>query len=141
MESWETVRAKSQAVLKLNLNPNGVAAPAQRIARVASHAVATCLRALVHDDLTPPDMRGGLLGYNFPAPEPSAEECRKTYENWVLSKGFQDLARGIRETLEQAFLFLAMIRREPGMTTWEKVEAEIDGYRGKAQRLDIPGAA
>lgn len=128
----------SPPVFRLNLNANAVAAPAQRVARLASHAVATSLRALEHDALTPPDMQGGFMGYNFSPPEDTPEECRKAYENWILAKGFQDLTRGVRETLEEAYLFLAMLNREPGVATLEKLDAEIAAHRAKAQKLTFP---
>ncbi|AZO61222.1 MAG: hypothetical protein E5Y51_05585 [Mesorhizobium sp.] len=132
------LEANEVPVFKLNLNANAVAAPAQRVASLASYAVATSLRGLEHDTLAPPEMQGGHIGYSFPAPGETSEECRRAYENWILAKGFQDLTRGVRETLEEAYLFIQLLNREPGKTTMEELEAEIAGHRTKAQKMTFP---
>ena len=90
--------ASELKALHITLNPNGVAAPAQRAVVIASQVVGICLRGLANDDLSPPEMQGGFIGYKFDSLEMSNEERRETYQNWILSKGFQDLARGVRET-------------------------------------------
>ena len=124
--------------LHIELNPNGVAAPAQRVVIIASQVVGTCLRALANDDLSTPEMKGGYLGYQFSGIEMSEDERRETYQNWVLSKGFQDLARGVRETLEEAVFYLAMVKMEPRVTTWGQVEADMAAIRAGAARLQFP---
>lgn len=128
---------KPQA-LQITLNPNGVAEPAQRVVIIASQVVGTALRALANDDLSPPDMQGGHWGYQFNGLEMTDAERRETYQNWILAKGFQDLARGVRETLEEAAFYLAMIKCEPGMTTLAKVEADMAGIRAAAAKLQFP---
>ncbi|WP_053240021.1 hypothetical protein [Pleomorphomonas koreensis] len=124
--------------LQITLNPNGVAAPAQRTVIIATQVVATALRALANDDLSPPEMQGGPLGYQFTGLEMSDEERRVTFQNWILGKGFQDLARGIRETLEEAVFYLAMIKREPNLTMLAEIEAEIAAIRATAAKLVFP---
>ena len=130
--------ASEPKALHITLNPNGVAAPAQRAVLVASQVVGICLRGLANDDLSPPEMRGGFIGYKFDGLEMSEEECRETYQNWLLSKGFQDLARGVRETLEEAVFYLAMVKRQPGITTRAAIEAEIAEVRANAAKLSFP---
>lgn len=124
--------------LHIELNPNGVAAPAQRAVAVASQVVGICLRGLANDDLSPPEMRGEFMGYKFDGLEMSDEERRETFQNWLLSKGFQDLARGVRETLEEAVFYLAMVKRERGMTTLAEVEADMAAIRTDAGKPPFP---
>lgn len=124
--------------IHITLYPDGVAAPAQRVVAIATQVVATCLRALASDDLAPAAVKGGFVGYQFNGLEMSDEERRETYKNWVLSKGFQDLARGIRETLEEAAFFIVMAKRAPGMTTWGEIEADMAAIRANAAKLQFP---
>lgn len=124
--------------LHIELNPNGVAAPAHRAVIIASQVVGICLRGLANDDLSPPEMQGGSVGYKFGVLEMSDSERRETYQNWILSKGFQDLARGVRETLEEAIFYLAMVKREPGLTTWSAIEAEMAEIRSIAGGFAFP---
>lgn len=83
-------------------------------------------------------MQGGHWGYQFNGIGMTDTERRVTYQNWILSKGFQDLARGVRETLEEAAFYLAMIKREPGMTTLAKVEADMTAIRAAVAKLKFP---
>lgn len=122
----------------VTLNPNGVAAPAQRVATIASQVVGTCLRALANDDLSPPELQGGSISYRFSGLEMSAEERREIYQNWILSKGFQDLARGVRETLEEALFYIAVGKLALRRMTLQKLQAEMDEIRKKAAKLCFP---
>lgn len=124
--------------LEVTLDPNGVAAPAQRAVIIASQVVGICLRGLANDDLSPPEMQGGFIGYKFDGLEMGDDERRATYQNWLLSKGFQDLARGVRETLEEAVLYLTMMKRNPGMTTLAEVEADMAAIRANAAKPPFP---
>lgn len=124
--------------LHIELNPNGVAAPAQQAVILSSQVVGICLRGLANDDLTPPEMQGGFIGYRFDGLNMSDQERRETYQNWILSKGFQDLARGVRETLEEAVFYLAMVKRRPGLTTWGAIEAEMAELRANAGKPSFP---
>ncbi len=79
-----------------------------------------------------------MVGYKFNGIEMTDQERRETYQNWVLSKGFQDLARGVRETLEEAVFFLTMIKRKPGVTTIADLESEMQVIRAGAAKLQFP---
>lgn len=124
--------------LNITLNPNGVAGPAQRIASMAAQVVATTLRALDNDDLSAPQMQGGSIGLGFSRPEMRDEERREAYQNWILSKGFQDLARGIRETLEEADIFLEMLKLKDGKTTIVEVDAKLASIKSRVSKLLFP---
>jgi hypothetical protein len=124
--------------LEIKLDPNGVSAPAQRVVIIASQVVGTALRALDSDDLAIPEMQGHQFGFKFGGLEMSVDERRQTYSNWILSKGFQDLARGVRETLEEAKLYLDLIIRKPGVTTLQAMEREFAEIRSEAAKMQFP---
>lgn len=124
--------------LHITLNPGGVADPAKRAVLIATQTVGTCMRALEADDLSPPSL-GGPLGYRFDGlPDMTVDEKRAMFGNWLLSKAFQDLARGVRETLEEAIFYLEMIQMKSGMTTLEKIEADMAVIRAGAQKPSFP---
>jgi hypothetical protein len=124
--------------LHITLNPDGVAGPAQRAVVMASNVIGTCLRALEDDDLSPPELRAGAVTYRFEGLELSEPERRAAYHNWLLSKGFQDLTRGIRETLEEAIFYIEMAKLKSGRTTWGKVQAHMDNIRQEAAKPKFP---
>jgi hypothetical protein len=127
-----------EKILNIELNPNGVAAPAQRTVIIASQVVATCLKAFENDESFTTDLKSGFVAYQFNGIEMDDTEKRETYQNWILSKGFQDLAKGVRETLEEAVFYLAMIERKPGLTTLAKVNADIAAVRKRAGAMPFP---
>ena len=100
-------------VVQLRLDPTGVAAPAQRAAIIASQVVGVALRALANDEVSPPAIQGGHLRYQFYGLEMTDSERQQIYINCILSKGFQDLARGVRETLEEAKFYLDAMKLPP----------------------------
>lgn len=130
--------SKSLNGIVVTLDRKSVAAPAQRVVMIASQVVGTCLQALANDDLSPPKLEGGFMNYRFSGLEMSVEESRETYQNWILSKGFQDLARGVRETLEEALFYIAMGKLEFRRATLEKLRGEMAEIRANAAKLLFP---
>ena len=125
--------------LHITLQPDGVATPAQKVVVLASQVVGTSLRALDADDCTEPSAWGGTFGYQFTGLGLSPDERREVFKNWILAKGFQDLARGIRETLEEALFFLAMLQRPSGVvTTIAEIEGGMAKIRSAASKLTFP---
>jgi hypothetical protein len=122
----------------VTLDRDGVAAPAQRVVMIASQVVGTCLRALANEDLSPPELQGGFISYRFSGPEMSVGERRETYQNWILSKGFQDLARGVRATLEEALFYIDMGKLELRRATLKSLQVEMVKIRKKGAGLHFP---
>lgn len=90
----------------VTLQPAGVIEPTNRAVVFGTNVVATCLRALDADPCGEIDPNAYGFGYRFNGLLLSDEERRINFKNWVLAKGFHDLARGVRETLEEAYLFV-----------------------------------
>lgn len=125
--------------IQITLQPDGVAAPAHRVVALVSEAVGTSLRALDSDECTEQQAWGEPWGYRFKGIDLPSEKRREAFRNWVLAKGFQDLARGIRETLEEALFFIKMLGRESGvLTNIAQIEADIVKMRADAAKLTFP---
>jgi hypothetical protein len=123
----------------IQLDPNGVAAPAQRAAMISSDVIAASLTALAEGELTKPSMPNQFIRYQVRGPEITSDERREMYENWLLAKGFQDLARGVRESLEEAFLYLNLVKiPSPQRITLQTVQDMLDTTRKRASLLKFP---
>lgn len=133
-----TEDAEPRHRLEIKLDPNGVVAPAQQVARTAANVVAASLSALAGGELAEPKMSGKKTSYGFTGVQMTSDERRVMYQNWLLGKGFQDLARGIRETLEEAVLYLSLVARQPGTTTPGEFQQELADIRRRASRLSFP---
>jgi hypothetical protein len=66
--------------LQITLNPDGVAAPAQRAAIVTTDVVAAALTAFAEGNLTKPAMPDQFVQIQIRGPELAS------YENWLLAK-------------------------------------------------------
>ena len=125
--------------LQIRLDANGVAAPAQRAAWQCSEIVAFFLHAAGSADLTKqPETASNTMTYKFSGPEMTAGERYGLYESWLLSKGFHELARGVHETLEQALLFVEVLKYQPTQTTWGEFQAHVAEIERRAGRLPFP---
>lgn len=116
-----------------------MAASTQRVVKLVVDAVGTSLRALEKDSCEQPESWGGPFGIRLDGPELSAEERRSEFKNWVLAKGFQDLTRGVREGLEEAYFYLGVVQKLTySKTTLKEIEQLFSKLRHKAAAKNFP---
>jgi hypothetical protein len=72
--------------------------------------------------------------YKFKSPDIPAIERRAMYESWLFSKAFQDLMRGLRGSLEQAYFFLELLGRPNKVRSNSTLEEFFAPYK-KRRRL------
>lgn len=125
--------------IRINLDPNGVSNAVKRVAVEAAQVVAACIERLATGELSEPSIGGSSgMGYRFSGDPLTSDQRRAAYNNWLLAKGFGDLARGIRECLEEAVLFITLLNRPPGLTTEADFESELATIRRRANRPNFP---
>ena len=129
---------KQVKALKMTLHPDGVAAPAQRAAFAAFEVVSACLTDFSEGELNKPELPNQFIHYQFKGPELTSEQRRQMYGSWLLAKGFHDLARGVRETLEEAKTYLEMVTWQPQRPTFPKFHEDIAKIRKHAGGLTFP---
>ncbi|MBR1228809.1 hypothetical protein JQ600_28395 [Bradyrhizobium sp. AUGA SZCCT0176] len=96
--------------LTLTLHADAVAAPAHNAARMCREVVDLYFGALAKADLSepPPASQEAFFRFSITGPGITADERRSAHENWILAKAFQDLMRGVRGSLEKAYLFVQL---------------------------------
>src|SRR3954454_1592751 len=91
--------------LTIHLSGDAVVAPALRIIQQTVETVSFCLIAVDSGDMSKPaEFERARMQMRFSG-DMSPDERRALYTNWLLSNGFQELARGIRATLDEALLY------------------------------------
>lgn len=130
--------------IKLTLNPQGVINPVLRAFHDAVEVVTISVEAIDNADLSQPIVAKGRVHLTLtdPNPKPDAER-RAEYRNWLVAKGFQEYARGVRATLEEAYFYNALIVRardsNPGTTNdWDAFQVEMNKIRTKGGNLGFP---
>jgi hypothetical protein len=97
--------------IELTLNPNGVVAPTHSAATTCREVIDLYFDALAKTDLSkrPPRPEGPFFRFDTTDLELSATDRRSLHESWILSKAFTDLMRGVRASLEEAYLFIELL--------------------------------
>jgi hypothetical protein len=125
--------------LQISLDPNSVASAVLTAAAEAAEVVAFCLNALDTSPLEEPfNLKGTAITYNFRTAAENPEQRRVLYRNWILQKGFQELARGVRTTLEEAFVYLQFVKMPEGSTTWGKFTEAAAKMRKQSRGFKFP---
>jgi hypothetical protein len=90
---------------EVKLNPNGASAAADRIIIAAAETVLFVLVQTSIADLSaaPAPLSDGFE-FHFGSPYATSQERMQGYENWIVARGFQELARGVRAGLEEGVL-------------------------------------
>jgi hypothetical protein len=101
--------------IDIQLNPDGVAAPTHAAAITCREIIDFYFDALTRADLSkkPSAPAGKFFRFDLSGPDLSAAERRAIHENWILAKAFQELMRGVRASLEEAFFFTELLASGP----------------------------
>ena len=125
-------------LLTVTLNAAGVLDPALRAIRQTVEVVTFCLNAIEQGDLSEGPQTNIMRFVLRFSDELSAEARKATYTHWPPSKGFQDLARGIRQMLEEALFYNGIVARAGDLTTWAELQAAEQELREEARDMWFP---
>lgn len=120
----------------VTLNPDGVSAPALRAARKASEIVSIALPAIQTADLSEPK-KLGFFSLHLGTSQ-SDESRRAEYVAWILARGFQELAVGVRASLEEAYHYVKGFRLASTSTSRTEIEQGLQHIRRRAGKLNFP---
>lgn len=129
--------------LRLTLHPDGVAAPALQAAANCREVIDFYFNALNQADLSrSPEVAQGpgpFFRFQFNGPNLTTEQRRRFHETWILAKAFQDLMRGVRTSLEEAYFFIQLVDEGTlQIKTDSTLEEILRPYRKKAARMKFP---
>jgi hypothetical protein len=130
--------------IKLTIQPQGVINPLLRAFHDAIEIVSICHPAIQTAELSQSVTSEGSIRVVLTDPNPRPDIERRThYSNWLLSKGFQEYARGVRATLEEAYFYNDLVlraRKTTGNseTTWPAFQQELQEVRRKAGQMRFP---
>jgi hypothetical protein len=128
--------SESENKVSLTLHADAVAAPALEAARMSSEVIAVCLPSLDASDLNELAPHDGLFTISFEPKHADLDAARDRYKSWLLGQAFHNLARGVRETLERAYLYTTIYRLAP--KTWGEFVKQYPDIQKKANRMNFP---
>ncbi|MDH2353749.1 hypothetical protein QCM77_43890 [Bradyrhizobium sp. SSUT18] len=129
----------AEETIGLNFNANAVAHPAQRAAQFANEFVTFAANAIGDASLEKePEARNPAFFHaKMPGPQRTEDERRDAYLNWVMVRGLQDLSRGVKRSLEEAYLYVEgrkLVGRKMKLAELAGFEAQV---RKRANRKDF----
>jgi hypothetical protein len=101
--------ADSITQVPLKLNPERLASIVDAAVLATNEIVALHFNALAHADLEQAAQIEGK--FRLRGPKISGDERRALHESWILAKAFQELLRTVRHSLEEAYLFIALLTK------------------------------
>jgi hypothetical protein len=128
----------------LTLQPDGVVAPALQAIQASLEVISFCLAALDKEDLSKPtQLDSAGFEMRFQGPNLDADQRKQLYTNWLLAKGFQDLARGMRRSLEEAAVYVAVVSAAKqglfeGIKTYGDLQTKVQEFRTGAEKSSFP---
>jgi hypothetical protein len=122
--------------IQITLNSDAIIAPAQNAVVLNSEIVELVFDAFGKIDLSVKPSNDSTK-YKFKSPEISAADRRSIYENWLFSKAFQDLMRGLRGSLEQAYFFLELLDGPKKISSSASLEEFFAPLKKKAATLSF----
>jgi hypothetical protein len=137
----EQPQGSDARTINLTLNPDGVAARAHSAALICREVIDLYFEALSKADLSqpPPAPQDAFFRFDIKGPNLSPEDRRNVHERWVLAKAFQDLMRGVRGSLEEAYFFVELVSMgKLKVRSNSTLDEVLSPFRTKAQKMNFP---
>src|ERR1700686_415885 len=123
--------------IHLDLSPAAVAPLAHAAAILSQEVVNLYFDALAKADLSKilPAVGRKIVRHNISDLKIDRVERRRRHENWKLAKAFQDLLRGVRESLEQAYLVTEIAWKHHRVKSDSTLYEFITPFKERAAKL------
>lgn len=122
---------------EITIDLEAVVRPARLSATLSAEVMGWALNRVGTEDwLAPSAIEGHTIQFMLPMPAISADQRAGLYRTWLLDRAFQELQRGLRATLELAYLAASAIRLRK--TTYGEFQAFEIAKRKRAQGAKFP---
>jgi hypothetical protein len=133
----ETQPAQSVSQERLVVNVDSILSHTQSAVVLSSEIVDFMLNAMSTADLQNKP-HNPETSYKFTSPAISAADRRAMFENWLFSKAFADLMRGVRASLEDAYVVLQMFPGPHRVLAGSTLEQAFAPFRDSAAKMRFP---
>jgi hypothetical protein len=120
--------------LEITFNPNRFATIIDSAVLHANEIVNFHVRALDGADLSQP-MSAPNLRFQLQGPAMDAAARRTLHENWILARAFQELIRAVRQSLEDAHVFVTLLSKPHRISSNSTLADFLHPFQTKAGNL------
>lgn len=126
-------------ILEIRLDRAAAMAPAILSIRNSLEAVAISLRAIEETKFSEiPPIPGASQQFSIGIKDESEDVRRQHLRDWLLTKGVQEISRGLRATLEEAYLYVSTIALSGIHISPQDFQAQIEKFRQTGNKLKFP---
>jgi hypothetical protein len=130
---------KANSRIELTINRDAVAAPVHHAAVVCREIVDFCFNSISSADLSKrPPAAAGFFRFDLKGPDLDADSRGSLYESWILAKAFQDLKRGVRASLEEAYFVIELTSRPIRVSSTSTLADLFVPFRERAGKKKFP---
>ena len=125
--------------LRLHFNLGGISSPAMKAMQLAVDTVSTALPAFEAFDFDgEPQIEGTALQLRFRQQGMSDDDWREQCKSFVVRKAFQELAKGLKESLDEAYWVIHLTRIDWGNIDTAGVVSQREVLARRANKANVP---
>jgi hypothetical protein len=107
--------------------------------KTSTDALAIFLNALAATDLDKiPPLPGSFQQFGVTLADVDTDARRVLLVNWILGKGFHDLTRAVRQSLEEAFFYIRIFHSQPESMTYGELMERLKVFAREANAMNFP---
>lgn len=129
--------------LTITLHPNGVVHPILKLMKECSETISFGLKLSENIKTLPEELTSEdtFMRLQFDKPDNDIESQKVKYKDWLITKGLEDLIKGINLSLIEAFFFVSVFHlvKENALKTIQEVEKKFTHLRATANKKPLPG--
>jgi len=130
---------KASHRIELTVNRDAVAAPVHHAAIACREIIDFCFNSISSADLSQrPKAASSFFRFDPKGPDLNADGRRALYESWILAKAFQDLMRGVRASLEEAYFVIQLISQPIQIRSATTLADLFSPFRERAGKKKFP---
>lgn len=127
--------------VKITLNPDGVLQPLIQQMQLCQNVIMFGLRATEEISEFPKatEEEKEIFILNIGEPPKDLIEHKRLFKKWLVKKGFEDLIKGIKLALIEAYFFVNIVDKKNDLKTYGAFVAEVQQLRKTAIEQSLPG--
>lgn len=127
--------------IKVALNPEGIVNAMMQQLWECQNVILFGMRSVKDIDRFPEEaeIEKEAFVLHIEPPVESIEVQKEIYQSWLLTKGFEDLIKGIKFSLIEAYFYVSIINKKNDLKVYADLQKEVQELRKSAIEQSLPG--
>jgi hypothetical protein len=133
---------KEKFKLTITFNPDGVIHPVLKLMKECSETILFGLKLCEATETLPKELTSEdmFMKIQFGEPDNNIENQKLKYKDWLITKGFEDLIKGINLSLIEALFFVSVFhsKNKNELVNFKEIEGKLTRIRAMANKKPLP---